>query len=339
MPSEISLPALFQLGYYWETKILLTSVKLDIYTYLWGGSRTADEVATTLGTDRRAILLLLNALTAIGILRKVAPLETGAPSKGDRFENSAVANEVLVRGRPGYAGHLLLLQEDEWEHWGNLEEVIRKGSSPVRGSLFSSRPEMAENVLMVLHRMGLQSAPGLARVIDLRSCRTLLDVGGGTGVYSIHFCRMNPQLKATVFDLPETLKVAERFVREAGMEERIELRAGNFHRDSLGGPYDAAFVSDILHYQDSQENAKLFARIFEALDRGGQIIVKDRFINPDGVTPAWTSAFAVHLLVYTEKGRVYTLSDAREWLAAAGFDSIAEREAGALLHAMKKEKT
>ncbi|MBA3966381.1 MAG: SAM-dependent methyltransferase, partial [Nitrospirales bacterium] len=50
------------MGYYWETKILLTAVKLDVFSALDGRSRTAAEAAGKLAVDVGALELLLNAL-------------------------------------------------------------------------------------------------------------------------------------------------------------------------------------------------------------------------------------------------------------------------------------
>ncbi|MGH2359916.1 MAG: methyltransferase family protein, partial [bacterium] len=108
MPRELSLAEIFQLGYYWETKILLTAVKLDLFSALGGKQLTATEVAQRIGADERALRLLMNALTAMGVLTKDA----------DRFGNTEVARAHLARTSPSYVGHLLLLHEAEWGNWG-----------------------------------------------------------------------------------------------------------------------------------------------------------------------------------------------------------------------------
>ena len=101
MPRELSLAEVFQLGYYWETKILLTAVKLDVFSVLDGRGRTASEAAEKLGADVRALELLLNALVAIRLLSKT----------GDLYANTPVATTHLVKHGPQYIGHLLLLHD------------------------------------------------------------------------------------------------------------------------------------------------------------------------------------------------------------------------------------
>jgi predicted O-methyltransferase YrrM len=322
----LSLAEIFQLGYYWECKVLLTAVKLNIFSALAEGAYTAADVSHRLQTDCKATELLMNALVSIGLLRK----------SGEQFLNAQETQDYLVKGSPKYAGHLLLLQEAEWDNWGKLESVVRTGRSPVKGHMFQTDPQLAENVLMVLHHVALQHAPTLAKQIDLSRARTLLDLGGGAGTYAMAFCQAYPALTATVFDLPETLRTTERLIKDAGLEGRIRLRPGDFNHDDLGGPYDAVLMSDVLHYQGVEANAALVRKAHRALVSSGRIVIKDRFLDEGRTSPAWTAVFAVHILVNTEKGRCYTMAEVVQWLKDAGFTSVDELERSTLVQGVKE---
>ncbi|WHZ15812.1 MAG: O-methyltransferase, family 2 [Nitrospira sp.] len=328
MSRELSLAEVFQLGYYWETKILLTAAKLDVFSALDGQGRTAAEAAEKIGADVRALELLLNALVAIRLLTKT----------GDVYTNTPVASTHLVKHGPQYIGHLLLLHDAEWDNWGKLEESIKTGRSPVTQHVFETDPALGANVLSVLHRIGQQSGPDLAKRLVLDQARTLLDLGGGAGTNAIAFCSVYPHLSATVFDLPTTLPVTERTVKEAGLEARITLKAGDFNRDSLGGPYDVVLMSDILHYQDLATNAALVKKIQGHLNPGGRLIIKDRFLDASGTSPAWTAAFAVHILVNTERGACYRTAEAMQWMTDAGYESVVELERTAVVQGVKSRE-
>jgi precorrin-6B methylase 2 len=327
MRKELSLAEIFQLGYYWETKILLTAVKLDLFSALGEKGQIVASVAHHVGADERALGLLMNALVAMKVLTKEA----------DRYANTEVARNHLVRTSPHYVGHLLLLHDAEWNNWGKLEETVRTGRSPVRRHLFETDPELGANVLSVLDRIGQQSGPGLAKRLELGDAKTLLDLGGGAGTNAIAFCVAYPQLRAVVFDLPQTLRVTERAVKDAGLEGRIRLQAGDFNTDPLGGPYDVALMSDILHYQGPEANAALVKKCFAHLKTGGRLIIKDRFLDDSGTGPAWVTAFAVHILVNTEKGRCYKVAEATDWMEAAGFQAVTELERTAVVQGVKRE--
>jgi hypothetical protein len=119
------------------------------------------------------------------------------------------------------------------------------------------------------------------------------------------------------------------------MESRIELRAGDFNRDGLGGPYDVILMSDILHYQDFVTNAALVQKTYAHLSGGGRLVIKDRFLDETGTGPAWTTAFALHILVNTEKGSCYHTADAIRWMTQARFHSAVELEKTAVVQGMK----
>jgi len=328
VPRELSLAEIFQLGYYWETKILLTAVKLDLFSAIDTKPRTAGEVAQRMGADARTLELLMNALVATGVLTK----------DGDRFANTSVAQTHLVKTSPGYIGHLLMLHDAEWNNWGKLEEAVKTGRSPVTQHVFETDPELGASVLSVLHRIGEQSGPALAKRLALGGARTMLDLGGGAGTNAIAFCTVYPDLKATVFDLPQTLRVTERTVKQAGLEDRIALRPGNFNQDSLGVSYDIVLMSDILHYQDNRMNAAVVKKVHAHVNPGGRLVIKDRFLDESGTGPAWTTAFAVHILVNTEKGRCYRTADAMRWMQDAGFTDVTELERTAAVQGMKSGK-
>ncbi|HNI68012.1 MAG TPA: methyltransferase [Nitrospira sp.] len=327
MPRELSLAEVFQLGYYWETKILLTAVKLDVFSLLDGQGRSAAELAKQLGADTRALELLLNALVAIRLLAKNETV----------YANTPVAQTHLVKHGPQYVGHLLLLHDAEWDNWGKLEEAIKTGRSPVSRHVFETDPALGANVLSVLHRIGQQSGPDLAKRLGLGQARTMLDLGGGAGTNAIAFCRVYPTLSATVFDLATTLPLTERTVKEAGLEGRIALKSGDFNRDSLGGPYDVVLMSDILHYQNLATNAALVKKIHAHLNPGGRLVIKDRFLDASGTSPAWTAAFAVHILVNTEQGGCYRTAEAMQWMHDGGYTSVEEIERTAVVQGFKPQ--
>ncbi len=202
-------------------------------------------------------------------------------------------------------------------------------------NVFETDPELGSNVLEVLNRIGQQSGPDFAKRLKLVGSERLLDLGGGAGTNAIAFCQVYPELRATVFDLPSTLKLTEKTVKDAGLESRITLHAGDFNRDPLDGPYDVVLMSDILHYQTFQMNQDLVKKAVESLVPGGRVVIKDRFLDEAGTGPAWTTAFTIHILVNTQHGRCFKTSEAMRWLTHAGCVPVEELEKTAVVQGMK----
>ncbi|MDH5741261.1 MAG: hypothetical protein OEY77_13140, partial [Nitrospira sp.] len=186
MSRELSLAEVFQLGYYWETKILLTAVKLDVFSAIDTRPKSAHDIAERIGADASMLGILLNGLVAMKLLTKNEAL----------FGNSSTALTYLVRHSTQYVGHLLLLHDAEWNNWGRLEETIRTGHRMVDRHVFETDPELGSNVLTVLNRIGQQSGPDLAKRLKLMGGEQVLDLGGGAGTNAIAFCQVYPELTA-----------------------------------------------------------------------------------------------------------------------------------------------
>ncbi len=325
MSQEISVPSLFQLGYYWEAKIFLTSVKLDIYTPLAEGPKASKTIATLIQADPDYLERLLDALVSIGVLRRS---EAG-------YENVPQLAEFLVKTSRFYMGELMLLQDAEWDHWGKLEDIVRSGQPPMKGNIFMNRPEVGKTVLRVLDRMAQRVAPGLADKIDLSSAQSFIDIGGGAGTFSIAFCKRDAHLKGVLFDLPQTLEVTQKNIQDAGFAERMTLYPGNFNQDAIPGEYDAVFLSDILHYQTDAENAALIQKLYHNCKAGGRIIVKDMLLGAKDSQPGWNAIFSIHMMVYSEKGRCFKEAAVRSWLEKAGFQDIVLLERNTILTARR----
>lgn len=176
---ELSLAEIFQLGYYWETKILLTAVRLDLFTGLDGKRRTGPEIAARIQAHEPTLSPLLNALVAMRLLTK----------DGDSYENSSVTEKYLVRHSADFIGHLLLLHDAEWENWGKLEQTIRTGQRSVDRHVFETDPDLGSNVLAVLHRIGRQSGPDFAKRLQLTGAIRMLDLGEAPAPTPSHFVR------------------------------------------------------------------------------------------------------------------------------------------------------
>ena len=323
MSSTPSILSMMQRGYYWEAKIYLTAIKLDLFSHLHA-EQTAEALAEAIGADPLFLRRLLEALTAMDLVR----------CKGNRFQNIPIVTEFLSRQSPFYMGEMMLLQDAEWNHWGSLETIIRSGTPSVKGNIFMNNPEEGERVHRVLAKMAKRMAPDLLRRFDLSSCQTLLDLGGGSGVFSSAFLKAYPNLRGTIFDLPQVLPIAKKQVEQEGLSDRINFVAGNFNNDEIPGVYDVVFLSDILHYQTPQENQSLFQKLYRNVAVNGRIIVKDMFLGEEE-NPGWNAIFSIHLMVYTEKGRCFKSQDIKGWLAQAGFTGIEEIERNAILTARK----
>jgi SAM-dependent methyltransferase len=298
-----------------EARAIQAAFKLGLFEALADGARGESDLAAAIRCDRRATMLLANALVALGILS----MEHG------RYELTAETRRFALEASPEYLGGMILFDEALWSTWEKLEESIRGGAPARMPDMFQSRPEETARFIGAMD--SLVRARGDARWtadhLDLSSARTIVDLGGGPGTYLVEFLRRRPDLRGAIYDLKATLEVARGILarRDSWALDRIELREADYNAGELPGPIDAIFMSNIIHSENEAANAALMAKCFRALSPGGLIAVKDHIMDGSLTEPAAGAVFALYLLL-TTRGRDYSFDEVADWMRAAGFSEI-----------------
>jgi predicted O-methyltransferase YrrM len=292
-----------------ESRIVLTAIELDLFTAVGDGT-TAAGTARRLRTDPRATDILLHALAALGLLEK----------HGDSFRNGPIAARFLRAGAPddrrGALGHTAAL----WQRWSSLTDRVRTGQPAPRGA----RDEAdTATFIAAMHANSTQRAPTLLAALELRGVRRVLDVGGGSGGYAIALARALPEARIEVLDQADVVPLAQRYLREAGVADRVTTRVGDLNADDLGSGYDLVLISAICHMNEPARNADLIRRAARALAPGGRVVVHDHILEPGRTAPAAGALFAVNMLVNTPAGGSYTEAEYTGWMRDAGLADVA----------------
>ena len=170
-------------GGYWSACALHAGVKLDLFSH----SGTLTELAQITASDARGLEMLLNALTALGLLEK----------EEERYAPTAFAAEYLARSSPRYLGFIIMHHHHLMDGWAHLDASVRSGA-PLRGrASHDADASERESFEMGMFNLAMLTAPKIVNQIDLHGKRRLLDLGGGPGSYAIQFCQANPQLTAS----------------------------------------------------------------------------------------------------------------------------------------------
>lgn len=306
---------LFEMAYgFWKSQMAFTAVESGLFTLLSDGGRTASEIASQIKTDKRATEMLLNALVAIGLLRKA----------NDKFFNTPISNQYLVHGKPFYMGDSIHHMHNMWDNWSKLAKAIKTGK-PVafKGAKKRFDPGRTRDFIAAMHNYARTMAPEVVKQLDLRACRKLLDLGGGPGTYSIEFVRRNPRLNAIVFDLKDVIRLAKRYIKNAGMQDRISTIAGDCLKEDYGADlYDVAFVSNLLHIYDPEVNFEILKKCWKSLADNGRVIIHEFVLNRAKTRPQFGTIFSLNMLLGTIGGASYSEQEYRDWLTRAGFKAI-----------------
>ena len=302
------------LGYdFTKIHVLETAFELDIFERLGSQSKTARTLADELGADTQSFELFLNALVSLGFLK----------TDGRAYQNTKLGREIFLKEKPLYVGDTIHLHASSIPDWLKLKEAVLSGQ-PVDKPDFLKKdaPELVSTFIRAMHKTAVGHAQYLAENLSLGSAKTLLDLGGGSGAFTVYFLQANPELQAVIFDLPLTLETTREFVAKAGLGNRIEFQAGDFDQGDIGGMFDVCFVSHIIHGQNVEKNKKLFRKIFVHLNPKGKLILQDFFLNRDRRSPQFAALFALTMLLHTSGGRTYAFDEVTDWLREAGFSKV-----------------
>lgn len=294
-----------------ECRVLLTGAELNIFKLLAEPASSGD-IARSQGWYERPLTVLLDALTAMGLLIK----------SGSRYQTDPDLLPYLHPDAPQTVLPMIRHAATIWKNWFNLTQIVTQTGGVQRPPASFEDPEDRKAFIGAMHVVGRKIAPKIVEAIPPDAAKRLLDVGGGSGTYTLAFLEAYPYMSATLFDLPDVVEMARDRITEAGLTDRVTLAAGDFYKDALPPGHDLAILSAIIHMNSAEQNLALYQKIFDALVPGGRIVIRDHVMNPEKTAPKSGALFAINMLVGTPGGGTYTYEEIKSGLTAAGFEKV-----------------
>lgn len=296
------------------SKALFAALNLDLFGRLANGPRSLDELARETAIAPGRLGKLLTVCVSLGLAEK---------QDGDRYANAPASQSYLVRSAPAYFGDYYRFQIDRqiyplFEHLdaalhGERKELYRLMEDPTEAEYFSRAQ----------HSGSLGPAHIAAKLVDLGGCRRLLDVGGGTGAFSIALCRRYRELMVTILDFPNVRPVAERYVREGDLEARISFLPGSALEVPWPDGQDVVLMSYLVSAVAEKSVGQLLDRALRALVPGGQLLLHDFMVEDDGSGPLPAALWLLSSVIVDPDSVALTPSWLSRQVAARGF--IVER--------------
>jgi SAM-dependent methyltransferase len=298
-----------------KSRILLSGFELDLFTCIEESGSTCNQIATSLHLDKHACERLMNALVSLGFLTKQNHL----------FFNTPESYAFLSKKSEEYLGGLMH-SNHLWNTWSNLTQVIKTGKSAHPADINERGENWLSSFINAMHDRAKKLAPQQLANIDLSGIKSILDIGGGSGAYSMAFVSKKPDVEATVFDLPNVVPITNKFIEKEGFLHRINTYEGDYTIDDLPTGFDLMFLSAVIHSNSLEINQNLINKCYKALNKNGKIIIQDWIMNNDRTQPTAGAVFAINMLVGTEAGDCFTESEVTEMLRVPGFKNISRSE-------------
>jgi 2-hydroxy-4-(methylsulfanyl)butanoate S-methyltransferase len=256
------------------SKALFAALEFDLFTHIAQGAESNGALATATGIAENRLVTLLAALKSLGLISEV----------GGRLVNAPATARYLVAGAPGDFRDYVRFVNGEfgYESFRHLSAALRgERVFPEKGTYEGLVYEagIGEQFSSAQHTGSLGPARLLAKRLDLTDRHKLLDVGGGSGAYSIAFCARNQRLLATILDFPETVDTAKRYARVAGLSDRIAHVGGNAITVDWPSGHDVVLMSYVWSAVGEADIAVLAKRAADALLPGGLVLIHDFVVD------------------------------------------------------------
>jgi (2Fe-2S) ferredoxin/predicted O-methyltransferase YrrM len=292
-----------------QSRCLLTALELDIFTAVGEGASAA-EAGARIKANARATGMLLNALVSLGLLSK----------SGDVYQNTPESARFFGHGSKDNQRDGLLHMANIWHRWSTLTDAVRSGTR-VPGHREDSA-EWTRNFIAGMQRNAKDRALLLVKAVGTSGVRRVLDLGGGSGAYSIAFAKASAEVRCEILDIPEVVPLTAEYVSQAGVSAQVSLRAGDMLTDDFGSGYDLILLNAICHMFSEEQNRELFRRAQRALAPNGRLVVQDFILDPEKTSPQWAALFSLNMLVGTDAGASYNEAEYTAWMKAAGFTGV-----------------
>jgi len=316
MSGKLPLPLLetYYGGAYSRT--LIAALRLGIIEELKECPKGADEIAKNRNYSYEGVRTLLNALAGFGYINK----------KNNLFVLNGISKRWLIKDSPESMVDSILFVGYVFDIMNKIEEIIKTGNVPEFHS--SDKPKIFWKTYMrSLAKFAKLTAHEIVKksIYKAGEPKRLLDVGGGHGIYSVAFCKKFPYLKADILDFPMAVDVGKKIVREEGYDDRIKFIEGNMLKDDWGHNYDMVLLFNVIHTVSKEESQLLIKKAYNALSRGGSLLLLDSENTEGSANISATTGFN-ELMFYVITGKcTYPEIEIIKWMEKSGFFKVTKR--------------
>jgi|TARA_B100000315_G_scaffold260346_1_gene321003 hypothetical protein len=290
---------------------LYAAIELKLFTAVAGGDDTVQRFAKRAAISETNADRLMTMCAASGLLIW----------RDDHYINAPDVERFLVEDGARYAAPWLLFTRSGWNRWGELAKQLQNEKEPeVMAASKTMTVEYAQRYHKATASVGFGSGRRFSRQVDLSQRNKIMDLGGGSGAYSIVAVQNYPQLSAVVFDLPPVVEVTQEFIQEHGVQDKVTTMAGNFTEDELPKGCDVAIMASNLPMYSREIIQQVIDKAFSALLPGGEMHLVGEMLDDDRTGPADAAIWGLLEVMSNSTGITHTRSDCVGYFERAGFD-------------------
>jgi ubiquinone/menaquinone biosynthesis C-methylase UbiE len=313
---------------FWASKVLLSAVKLRLFTVLAGRALKGSQIRDILKlqTTQRHVYDWLDALVSLGFLKRDGLLDEAL------YTNTPDSNYFLDQNKLSYLGGILEMSNNRlYNFWSNLEEGLltglpqneskQAGDGEINFSALYSDPAKLQEFMDAMSGIQMSNFMVLASKFNFSNYSTMADIGGADATLSIQVCRRHQDIVCTTFDLPQVATVAARKISQFNLDKRIEVIVGDFMEDPLPEA-KVITMGNILHGLNEENKLFLLKKVYRALPKNGVLIVIENVIDNDRRQNTFGLLMSLNMLIENGDAFDYTLQDFEGWASETGFKKV-----------------
>ncbi|MFF0479612.1 class I SAM-dependent methyltransferase [Streptomyces sp. NPDC004284] len=300
---------------YWATGLLGVATQNSLFTLIHDGATTPHALAGKTGMAPRGIQTLLDGLVGLGLLT----------THHGTYHNTPEADLYLVEGKPTDISGFAQLKLAEMDRLADRLDVFTTGGPQTNPMVEVADNPHWEKVVTAIAGLSVTAAQTAAEALHLaeRDHPAILDVGGGSGIFSSIWLRLNPTAHTTQLDWEPINTIAHRLLAQHSLADRFTPLNGDFHTTPLPPhTYDIALYSHIAHQESPHDNTTVFTKLRHTLKPGGTLVICDYIVDDHRTGPTFPLLFASEMLLKSNTGNTWTRTDYTTWLTQAGYTTI-----------------
>ena len=300
-----------------ESAALFSAIDLGLFTAISNGNNTVEAFATDAGITELNAERLMTMAASSGLISW----------REDHYVNADDVQRYLVKGEKGYAGAWLTFTRPGWDNWGRLTEKLNNNEPPsVIGSYDTMTVDYARTYHEATASIGFGAGRRFIKQVDLSDRKKIMDLGGGSGAYSIVAAQNYPELSAVVFDLPPVVEVTRDFINDHGVQTQVSTQGGDFTVDPFPQNCDVAIMASNLPQYNREIIKLVIKKAFDALLPGGEMHLIGEMLDDDRSGPLDAAIWGLLEVMSNSTGLTHSRADCVAYFKEAGFTNIQVNE-------------
>jgi len=301
---------------YTQSAVLFAAIDAELFTHIHNGAVTEPALVEATGLRPIDVNRLVTCALSMELLR------WSDHSPETELVNAPDVEAYLVKGEARYAGPWMTFTRPDVPKWFEMTELMRAERGTHLGMYEELTVDSARKYHQATSSIGFGAARRFAKTVDLTGRRRLLDLGGGSGAYSITAVERFDGLRATVLDLPPVVVATREYIDDAGVSDRVDTVGADFTIGEFPGPVDVVVMASNLPIYDGEVIAGVVARAFRALEPGGEMHLIGEMLTDDRTGPIDAAMWGMNELICGSLGRSHTEGECAGYFEAAGFTNV-----------------